>query len=75
MAEIVNIRDAKTSLSRLIERTICGEDIVIARAGKPLVRLTPIEPIGPRVPGLLKGLVIPDELFAPMTEEELADWE
>ncbi len=68
MAEIVNIRDAKTSLSRLIERAICGE-------GKPLVRLTPIEPIGPRVPGLLKGLVIPDELFAPMTEEELADWE
>ncbi len=75
MSEIVNIYDAKTNLSRLIERATSVEDIVIARAGKPLVRLTPIDPIGPRVPGQLKGLVIPDELFAPMTEEELAEWE
>jgi len=75
MSEVVNIYEAKANLSKLIERATSGEDIVIARAGKPLVRLTPVAPIGPRVPGLLKGLVVPDDVFAPLTEEELADWE
>ncbi len=75
MSEVVNIYEAKANLSKLIERATSGEDIVIARAGKPLVRLTPVAPTGPRVPGLLKGLVVPDDLFAPLTEEELADWE
>jgi prevent-host-death family protein len=39
----VNIYEAKTHLSRLIERALQGEEVTIARAGKPLVRLTPIE--------------------------------
>lgn len=40
----VNIHEAKTHLSRLLERAAAGEEIVIARAGKPLARLMPLEP-------------------------------
>jgi prevent-host-death family protein len=54
----VNIQAAKTHLSRLIEEVVAsGEDIVLAKAGKPLVRLVPYAtPNAPRVPGLLAGL-------------------
>jgi prevent-host-death family protein len=41
--ELANIHQAKTHLSRLVERALAGEDIVIAKAGKPLVRLVPYE--------------------------------
>lgn len=75
MSEVVNIYEAKTHLSRLIERATAGEDIVIARAGKPLVRLTPVAGVPRRVSGQLAGLAIPDDLFRPLTDEELVDWE
>lgn len=75
MAETVNLYDAKTQLSRLADRAIAGEDIVIPRAGKPVVRLVPVESAGPRQPGLLKGLSLPDELFDALPEDELAAWE
>jgi prevent-host-death family protein len=75
MSELVNIYDAKTQLSRLIARATAGEDILIGRAGKPLVRLVPVEDVLPRQPGLLKGLVVPDALFDPLPDDELADWE
>lgn len=75
MPELVNIYDAKTQLSRLIDRATAGEEIVIGRAGKPLVRLVPVEPAGPRQPGLLKGLAVPDALFDPLPEDELRHWE
>ncbi len=42
MAEIVNMHQAKASLSRLVERALAGEEVVIARNGKPLVRLVPV---------------------------------
>ena len=76
MATTINIHAAKTQLSRLIERAQRGEDIVIARAGRPAVRLVAIEPPdGPRVPGRFKGqLEIPDDAFAPLSEEELKEW-
>lgn len=58
MAESVNIHDAKTHLSRLIERVEAGEEIVIARAGRPVARLVPNHPRRePRVPGLWRGRV------------------
>jgi prevent-host-death family protein len=75
MPETVNLYDAKTQLSRLVDRAIAGEDIVIARAGKPVVRLVPVEAAMPRQPGLLKGLSLPDDLFDPLPEDELAVWE
>jgi prevent-host-death family protein len=42
MTEIVNIHQAKASLSRLVERALAGEEVVIARNGEPLVRLVPV---------------------------------
>jgi prevent-host-death family protein len=75
MAASVNLYDAKTQLSRLVDRAIAGEEIVIARAGKPVVRLVPVDGAAPRQPGLLKGLAVPDQLFDPLPEDELAVWE
>jgi prevent-host-death family protein len=54
----VNIHQAKTHLSRLIERVETGQEIVIARAGRPVARLVPYRArTSPRVPGLWRGLV------------------
>jgi prevent-host-death family protein len=55
---VVNIHEAKTHLSRLVERAAAGEEIVIGRAGRPIARLVPyrLTP-GPRRPGLWKGRV------------------
>ena len=56
--ETVNIHEAKTQLSRLIERVKAGEEVVIAKAGKPVARLVPIAPAGVvRKPGALKGRI------------------
>lgn len=53
---LVNIHAAKTHLSRLVERAAAGEDIVIARAGRPVARLVAYAPaVSPRQPGALKG--------------------
>ena len=54
----VNIHEAKTHLSRLVDRAEKGEEIVIARAGKPIVRLERIAPLGKRVRGVDKGRVV-----------------
>jgi len=74
MPDLVNIYDAKTQLSRLIDRATAGEEILIGRAGKPLVRLVPVETAGPRKPGLLKDLAVPEALFDPLPEDELRRW-
>ncbi len=70
----VNVHDAKTHLSKLLERAEAGEEIVIAKAGRPVAKLVPFAPLGPRRPGLLKGRV-GSEFFEPLPEEELAAWE
>ena len=59
MAEpTVNIHEAKTHLSRLIDRVEAGQEIVIARAGRPVARLIPFQVrASPRVPGQWRGLV------------------
>ena len=76
MAEIVNMHQAKSSLSRLVERALAGEDVVIARNGQPLVRLVPIpKQREPRVPGRSKGRIWIAPDFDEMSEEELKDWE
>lgn len=53
---VFNMHEAKTHLSRLVERAEAGEEIIIARSGKPLVRLVPFNAgASPRTPGRLKG--------------------
>lgn len=71
----VTIHKAKTELSRLIEKACQGEEIVIARGKKPVVRLVAIEDKqGQRKPGSLSGKIsyTPDA-FAPLTDRELDD--
>lgn len=54
----VNIQEAKTHLSRLVEEVTQGEEVVIAKAGRPMVRLVPVGSLGgPRPLGLLAGQV------------------
>jgi prevent-host-death family protein len=54
---LVNVHEAKTHLSRLLDRAAAGEEIVIGRAGKPVARLVPLAPRPPRVFGSLAGQV------------------
>ena len=67
---LVNIHRAKTHLSRLVERAAAGEEIVIAKAGKPMARLVPYRsPATPRRPGLLAGRLEVAEDF-----DETPEW-
>ena len=68
----VNIHAAKTQLSRLIADAMAGEDVVIAKAGTPLVRLVPVSAsTGPRQLGVLAGAVTEtDDCWAPDSEIE-----
>ena len=71
----VNIHAAKTHLSRLVDAAARGEEIVIAKAGKPMARLVPFRPSAKRrrKPGGLKGKIwIADEFDVPKSAEELA---
>jgi prevent-host-death family protein len=54
---LVNVHEAKTHLSRLLDRAAAGEEIVIGRAGKPVARLVPLADRQPRVFGALAGQV------------------
>ena len=74
MAEVVNVYQAKTHLSRLMKRAHDGEEIILAKGGKPYARLVPLEEGKARVPGIVKGRV-GKEFFEPLPEEELQAWE
>jgi prevent-host-death family protein len=71
--KIINVQEAKTHLSRLLERVKAGEEIILAKAGKPYARLLPLERQG-RVPGIVKGRVT-EAFFEPLPEAELEAWE
>jgi prevent-host-death family protein len=74
---IVTIHQAKTNLSRLIEKASEGEEVIIARGSKPVARLVPVGEIrGRRQPGSLKGkLHVGPEFSEPLSKSELASWE
>jgi prevent-host-death family protein len=75
MEEPISIHAAKTHLSRLIARAEAGEEIVIARGRKPVVKLVAIATKPKRVPGRWKGkFTIAPEFYEPLSEEELAFW-
>ena len=76
MTQIVNVHEAKTHLSRLLAQVEAGEEVVIARNGKPVAQLVRCKPMARRQPDVLKGkIVIPDSFFDPLPEEELSFWE
>lgn len=77
MPVTVNIHEAKTHLSRLLDRVSQGEEVVIARAGKPVARLVAVgERLARREPGSASGQIVVGEDFdAPLPEEVLRTFE
>lgn len=72
----VNIHEAKTHLSKLLRRVTAGEEIVIARAGKPVARLVPVaKPPRPRELGRDRGKIWIADDFDTLDPEFLADFE
>ncbi len=68
----INIHAAKTHLSRLVDQAAAGEEIIIARAGKPVAKLVPFVPVEKpaRILGLLDGyLNVPDDFDDPLPDE------
>ncbi len=76
MPQIVNVHEAKTHLSRLLDQAHAGEEIILAKAGKPYARLMPLaQATGQRTPGRFKGMTIDPGFFEPLPEDELRAWE
>lgn len=73
----INIHEAKTHLSRILEEVANGKEVLIAKAGKPMARLLPLETKVPTIRlDLLKGKVrIADDFDAPLPADELAAFE
>jgi len=72
---MVNVHEAKTHFSRLLEQAHAGQEIVLAKAGKPYARLMPLSPAsGKRQAGRLLGRV-ESTVFDPLPDDELAAWE
>ena len=73
---VVNVHEAKTQLSRLLAQVEAGEEVVIARRGRPVARLVRCKPGGKRRFGAMKGKIkITDAFFEPLPKEELKRWE
>jgi prevent-host-death family protein len=73
----INIHEAKTHLSRLVDEVSAGEEIVIAKAGKPLARLIPFQrrPSRRKLGALAGRFSVPDDFDAPLPPEVLDDFE
>jgi len=72
----VNVHEAKTHLSRLLNRVASGEEIVISRAGKPIARLVPIGAPVARQLGRDAGVFkVPEDFDQPLPEDVLAEFE
>ncbi|MBK1633459.1 type II toxin-antitoxin system prevent-host-death family antitoxin [Thiohalocapsa halophila] len=77
MATQLNIHEAKTHSSQLIERACAGEEVIIAKAGKSMVRLVPVEqtPTGRSFSALRGRANVDDAFFDPLPKDELKAWE
>ena len=77
MSVTVNIHEAKTHLSRLLQRVVAGEEVIIAKSGAPIARLVPFaSEVHVRTPGSAKGLIsISPDFGADLPDEILAAFE
>lgn len=77
MPKTVDIREAKTRLSRLVDEAAAGTEVIIAKAGKPMARLSPLtSPVKKKRLGLLKGRIrIAGDFNEPLPDEALASFE
>lgn len=73
MYQQVNVQEAKASLSKLLVSAESGNQVVIARNGQPVVRLTPIPQSDKRTLGFIPGQVT-DEVLRPVSDDELSEW-
>ena len=72
---LINVHDAKTQFSKLLEQAHAGQEIILAKAGKPYARMMPLAPeASMRQRGRVKG-INDDAFFDPLPDEELAAWE
>lgn len=74
MVRTINVREAKTHLSRILDEVRSGEEVILAKDGVPYARLVPIAPAGKRRWGFAPGRVT-DAFFEPLPDEELKRWE
>lgn len=77
MPKVLNIHEAKTHLSRIVEEVAAGKEVIIAKAGKPMARLSPITAsVKKKNLGLLKGRIkIVGDFNAPLPDEVLETFE
>ncbi|WP_394826279.1 type II toxin-antitoxin system Phd/YefM family antitoxin [Pendulispora albinea] len=69
----VNVHEAKTHLSRLLQRVSAGEEIVIARGGRPIAKIVPYRETPQRIFGIDEGVFdVPDDFDAPLPQDVLA---
>ena len=72
----VNVHEAKTHFSRLLEQVHAGQEIILSKAGKPYARMLPLEAETPtRMPGRLAGLALDEGFFDALPVDELAAWD
>ena len=74
MSQAINVHEAKTHFSRLLDKAHAGEEIILCKAGKPYARLVPLAPAGKRPLGFIKGK-LDSMFFEPLPDAELAAWE
>jgi prevent-host-death family protein len=72
MTDMIDIEEAEAQFYELLDRVASGEEIVITRAGTPMACLTEVSP---QVAGIVSKWVLPDAVFDPLSESELARWE
>ena len=76
MKRTIPVFEAKAKLSKLIERALSGELIIISRGNVPVVKLTPIARSSGRRFGAMKGRArVTEDFFSPLSEAELAAWD
>lgn len=74
--DAINIYEAKTRLSQLVDKAANGEDVIVSRHGKPLARLTRLEATRPPVRfGVMRGLQVPADFDAPLPDDVLDTFE
>jgi len=72
---LVNVHEAKTHFSKLLEKAHAGQEIILAKAGKPYARMVPLATVtSKRQRGRVKG-IIDDAFFDPLPDTELDAWE
>jgi prevent-host-death family protein len=77
MASVINIHEAKTHLSRIVEEVAAGREVIIAKAGRGIAKLVPLDGAPkPKKLGALKGkMTVPDDFNAPLGPELIAAFE